>query len=77
MTQARLERAAAFLAQLHRLNIKSPHSWRRAESIGRDINVNGPALELAIRDAEKGGFLERRAEGLIMLTAAGRAAASQ
>ena len=33
----RLERAAAFVAQLHRLSIRSPQSWRRAESVGSDI----------------------------------------
>jgi hypothetical protein len=78
MIRDRLERAA-FVAQLHRLSAKSPHSWRRAESVGRDVGLEGAELELAIRDAEKAGFLQRRAddEGLIMLTAAGRAAASQ
>jgi hypothetical protein len=79
IAQDRLQRAAAFIAQLHRLNTSSPNSWRRAERIGRDINLNGPALELAIRDAEKAGFIQRRVddEGLILLTAKGRAAASQ
>ena len=56
----RLQRAAAFIAQLHRLSIHSPHSWRRAESVGRDIDLNGPALELAIRDAEKAGSCRSR-----------------
>jgi hypothetical protein len=37
----RLERAAAFVAQLHRLSIKSPHSWRRTESVGRDVGLKG------------------------------------
>ena len=75
----RLERAAAFVAQLHRLSAKSPHSWRRAESVGRDVGLAGAQLEQAIRDAEKAGLINRRAddEGLIILTAAGRAAASQ
>jgi hypothetical protein len=75
----RLERAAAFIAQLHRLSAKSPQSWRRAEGVGRDLGLEGAELELAIRDAEKAGFKQRRAddEGLIMLTPAGRAAASQ
>jgi DNA-binding MarR family transcriptional regulator len=75
----RLQRAAAFIAQLQRLSASSPSSWRRADSVGRDINLDGAALELAMRDAEKAGFLERRAddEGLVLLTAKGRAAASQ
>jgi hypothetical protein len=74
----RLRRAAAFVAQLHRLSACSPHSWRRAESIGRNINLNGPALELAIRDDEAAGLVLRRLddEGLIQLTAKGRGAAS-
>ena len=75
----RLERAAAFVAQLHRLSVKSPHSWRRADSVGRDVGLAGAALEQAIRDAEKAGLIERRADdaGLVLLTAEGRAAASQ
>ena len=75
----RLERAAAFVAQLHRLSAKSPHSWRRAESVGRDVGLAGAHLEQAIRDAEKAGLIERRADdaGLVILTAEGRAAASQ
>ena len=51
----RLERAAAFVAQLHRLSINSPNSWRRADSVGRGINLDGVPLELAMRDAEKAG----------------------
>ena len=75
----RLKRAAAFIAQLHRLSIGSPHSWRRAASIGRDVGLKAAELEQAIRDAEKAGLIERRAdnESLIIPTAAGRAAASQ
>ena len=75
----RLERAAAFVAQLHRLSAKTPHSWRRAESVGRDVGLAGLPLDQAIRDAEQAGLIERRAddEGLIILTAEGRAAASQ
>ena len=75
----RIQLAAAFIARLHRLSSNSPHSWRRAESIGRDINLDGAALELAIRDAEKAGFIQRRPndEGLTILTAKGRAAASR
>ena len=75
----RIQRAAAFIAQLYRLSANSPNSWRRAESVGRDINLDGAALELAIRDAEIAGFIQRRAddEGLVILTAKGRAAASQ
>jgi DNA-binding MarR family transcriptional regulator len=44
----------------------------------RDISLDGAALELAIRDTEKAGFIQRRAdnEGLVILTAKGRAAAS-
>ena len=74
----RIQLAAAFIAQLHRLSSNSPHSWRRAASVGRDINLDGAALELAMRDAEKVGFIQRRVddEGLIILTAKGKAAAS-
>jgi len=76
---AHLERAASLVAQLHRLSAKSPNSWQRAENIGRDVGLADAHLEQAIRDAEKAGLIQRRAddEGLIMLTAAGRAAASQ
>jgi DNA-binding MarR family transcriptional regulator len=74
----RIQLAAAFITQLHRLSSHSPHSWRRAESIGRDINLDGAALELVIRDTQKVGFIQRRAddEGRVILTAKGRAAAS-
>lgn len=77
--QDRLQRVAAFVAQLHHLSIRNPYSWRRAESVGRAVGLDGAHLEEAIRDAERAGFIERRADdaGLIMLTAAGRAAASQ
>jgi hypothetical protein len=77
--QDRLQRVAAFVAQLHHLSIRNPYSWRRAESVGRDVGLAGPHLEQAINDAERAGFIEHRADdaGLIMLTAAGRAAASQ
>lgn len=77
-TLNRIQLAAAFIAQLHRLSSKSPHSWRRAESVGRAINLDGVALELVIRDTQKAGFIQRRAddEGLVILTAKGRAAAS-
>ena len=51
--QDRLERAAAFVTQLHRLSTKTPHSWRRAESVGRDVDLAGAHLEQAIGDAEK------------------------
>ena len=79
IAQDRLQRAAAFIAQLHRLSINSPHSWRRAESVGRGIGLTGAQLEQAIRDAERAGLIQRRAdyEGLVLLTAKGRAAASQ
>ena len=74
----RIRFAAAFIVQLYRLSSNSPHSWRRAKSAGRDINLDGAALELAFCDTEKAGFIQRRAdnEGLIILTAKGRAAAS-
>ena len=77
--QDRLQRVAAFVAQLHHLSIRNPYSWRRAESVGRDAGLEGAYLEEAIRDAERAGFIERRAddEGLVLLTPAGRAAASQ
>ena len=79
IAQDRLERAAAFVAQLHRVSAKAPPSWRRAESVGRDVGLADAHLEQAIRDAEKAGLIERRAddEGLVLLTAKGRAAASQ
>ena len=69
----RVQLAAAFIAQLYRLSSNSPHSWRRAASVGRDINLDGAALELAIRDTQKAGFIQRRAddEGLVILTAKG------
>ena len=79
MIRDRLERAAAFVAQLHRLSINSPHSWRRDASVGGYIGLADGDLELAIRDTEKDGLIQRRAddEALIMLTPAGRSAASQ
>jgi hypothetical protein len=79
IAQDRLQRAAAFVAQVHRLSINSPLSWRRAASVGRDVGLADADLEQTIRDAERAGFTQRRAddEGLIMLTAARRAAASQ
>ena len=58
----RIQLAAAFIVQLHRLSSNSPHSWRRAESVGRDNTLAGAALELAIRDTEKAGFIQRRAD---------------
>jgi hypothetical protein len=75
MIQDRLERAAAFVAHLYRLGAKAPHSWRRAESVGRDVGLAGAHLEQAITDAEKAGLIHRRADdaGLIILTSAGRA----
>jgi hypothetical protein len=57
--QDRLERAAAFVAQLHRLSTKTLHSWRRAESVGRDVGLADADLEQAIRDAEKAGLIQR------------------
>ena len=78
IAQDRLQRAAAFIAQLHRLSINSPHSWRRAQTIGRDIGRADAELEQAICDAQKAGFIQRQVddEGLVLLTAEGRAAAS-
>jgi hypothetical protein len=75
----RLQRAAALVAQLYRLGAKAPHSWRRAESIGRDVGLAGLPLEQALSDAEEAGLIHRRADdaGLILMTDAGRAAASQ
>jgi hypothetical protein len=75
----RLERAAAFIAQLHRLSATSRHSWRRAESVGRDIDLDGAQLEEALSDAERAGFILRRVDDadLVILTLAGRAAASR
>jgi hypothetical protein len=69
----RLQSAAAFIAQLHRLSAKSPHSWRRAESVGRDVGLADADLEQAIRDAEKAGLIQRRAddEGLIIVDGQG------
>ena len=58
MPKQRLQRAAAFVARLHILSRKSPHSWRRAESVGRDIGLADAHLEQAIRDAEKAGFIQ-------------------
>jgi DNA-binding MarR family transcriptional regulator len=77
--RARLKRAAASVAQLARVSAKSSHSWRRADAIGRDIGLADANLEQAIRDAAKAGLIDRRAddEGLVILTAKGRAAASQ
>ena len=75
----RLQRAAAFIAQLHRLSDSSPNSGRRAQNVGQDIGLAGAHLEQAIRDAERVGVIERRAgdASLILLTAKGRTAASQ
>ena len=79
IAQDRLQRAAAFINQLHRLSMDSPHSWRRTQAIGRDIGLVDVELEQALRDAEKAGFIQRRGddENLILLTPKGLAAASQ
>jgi hypothetical protein len=79
MSEGRLQRAAAFVAQLHRLSINSPHSWRRAESVGRDVGLAGALLEQALDDAEQAGLIHRRSDDpdLVILTDAARAAASQ
>ena len=73
----RLQRAASLVAQLHRLGIKTPNAWRRAASIGRDVGLQGAELEQALVDAERAGLIDRRSDdaGLILVTAAGRAAA--
>ena len=65
--------------RFHCLSAKAPRSWRRAESVGRDIGLRGAQLEQALDACEKAGLIQRRAddEGLIMLTADGWAAASQ
>ena len=73
IARGRLDRAAVFIARLYALSASSPHSWRRAESIGRDIGLAGLPLEQALDDAEKAGLIDRREDdpGLIMMTAAG------
>ena len=78
IAQGRLDRAAAFVAQLHRLSARAPHSWRSAERVGRDVGLAGLPLQQAISDAERAGLIERRANdpGLIIMTAAGRAGVS-
>jgi hypothetical protein len=67
-SQPLLQRAAAFVAQLHSLSVKSPNSWRRVDSVGRDVGLGGLQLQQAVVD---------RADdpGLILLTAQGRATA--
>jgi hypothetical protein len=51
----------------------------RAESVDRDVGLAGAHRELAISDTERAGLIHRRAddEGLVILTAKGRAAAAQ
>ncbi|SEP09854.1 hypothetical protein SAMN02990966_03958 [Rhodospirillales bacterium URHD0017] len=73
----RLERAAIFVAQLYRLSATSPHSWRRAASVGRDVGLHGAPLEQVLDDAERAGLLHRRTDDrdLVLLTAQGRAVA--
>lgn len=62
LTGARLERAVQLVAHLYRLSRYSRHSWRRAESIGHDIDLYGPQLERALADAESAGLLIRRTD---------------
>jgi hypothetical protein len=45
IAQDRLLPAATLIAQLHRLSIDSPQSWRRAQAIGRDIGLVDAELE--------------------------------
>ena len=79
ISKGRLDRAAIFVARLHALSASSPHSGRRDESVGRDVGLEGAQLEQALDDAKKAGLIERRADdpGLMIMTAAGRAAASE
>ena len=51
----RLESAAAFVSQLYRLSANTPHSWRRAESVGCDVGLRFATLDQAIHDAEPAG----------------------
>ncbi len=80
-TQARLERAALLVAELHRLTVvagmgrSADRTWRRADAVGRDVGILGRELEQAIKDAVQADLVVRRADdmNLIQLTAKGRA----
>ena len=52
-SQPLLQRAAAFVAQLHSLSVKSPNSWRRVDSVGRDVGLGVLQLQQAVVDAEE------------------------
>jgi hypothetical protein len=72
MIQDRLERAAAFVTQLHRISAKSPHSWRR-------VKASAVTSALRMRTSNKRSGTPKRPvssivaddAGLIILTAAG------
>ena len=74
---ARLERAAQFVAHLHKLTRDDQHSWRRSDSIGRDIGLLGAHLDQAVDDAEHARLIDRRVDdpNLVILTSKGRAMA--
>ena len=78
MTIRRLENAAAFIARLYHLSRYSPHLWRRAESIGAAVGLEGNVLEQALIDTEDAGLIDRRVDdpGLVLLTKRGRKAAA-
>jgi hypothetical protein len=79
MVQKRLERAAAFVAELYFLSIANSESWRRAESAGEDVGLTGAELELALKDAEQASLILRREDdaGSIILTEVGQRLASR
>ena len=68
-----------FIAHLHRLMSRPRLRGGGLKSVGHDVGLADAHLEQRIRDAEKAGLIERRAddEGLVLLTAKGWAAASQ
>jgi hypothetical protein len=51
--RGRLVRSASFLARLNRVSAKGARSWRRAEKVGRDIDLFCPDLDQALSDAER------------------------
>jgi len=74
----RIRFAAAFIVQLHRLSSKARIRGGEPKASDATSTLMARHWNLAIRDTEKAGFIQRRAdnEGLIILTAKGRAAAS-